>query len=123
MGFSQTSSRNGYSETYLTNKYAYNFVIKGYSATPVNGAIRLNTLTDPDTLEIYMRDTQWFTLIYDLTVYLGKFYHTPFAIGQYILVHNGMSIELGVNGYPKFNEYDMSMGACPPLKDIDGGTW
>jgi len=123
MGYTQNNSKDGYYATFITDKYFYNVVLQGYVGVPVNGAIRINTLENPDTFEIYMRDTGWFTIIYDLTMYQGKFYHAPFLAGDLIGVYNGISLRLGANGRPVYNEYDVSMGACPPEKDIDGGEW
>ena len=122
-GYLQNNSKDGYYATFITDKYLYNVVLQGYSGTPVNGAIRIDTTDTPDTLEIYMRDTGWFTIIYDLSMTLGYFVHYPFSATQAVKVWSGMSSEVGFNGRPMINEYTASAGAYPPPKVLYGGTF
>lgn len=122
-GFMQNNSKDGYYATFITDKYLYNVVLQGYSGTPVNGAIRIDTTDNPDTLEIYMRDTGWFTIIYDLSMTLGYFVHYPFSATQAVKVWSGMSSEVGLNGRPMINEYTASAGAYPAPKVLYGGTF
>lgn len=123
MGYLQNNSKDGYYATFITDKYLYNVILQGYNGTPVNGAIRINTSATPDTLEIYMRDTGWYTIIYDLSMSLGYFVHYPFLATQAVKVWSGMSSEVGLNGRPMINEYNISMGAYPPVKVLYGGEF
>ena len=123
MGYLQNNSKDGYYATFITDKYLYNCVLQGYNGTAVNGAIRINTSASPDTLEIYMRDTGWYTIIYDLSMTLGYFVHYPFSATQAVKVWNGMSVEVGLNGRPMVNEYAVSMGPYPPPRVLYGGTF
>jgi hypothetical protein len=122
MGYLQNNSKDGYYATFITDKYLYNVILQGYNGTPVNGAIRINTEESPDTFEIYMRDTGWFTIIYDLSMTLGYFVHYPFSATQAIKVWSGMTAN-EPNGRPLINEYVTSMGALPAPKIIYGGTF
>lgn len=123
MGYLQNNAKDGYYATFITDKYLYNVVLQGYNGTAVNGAIRINTSATPDTLEIYMRDTGWFTIIYDLSMSLGYFVHYPFSATQAVKVWSGNSNELGLNGRPVIQEYDVSMGAYQPAKVLWGGQF
>lgn len=123
IGLMQNNSKDGYYATFITDKYLYNVILQGYTGTPVNGAIRINTDSNPDTFEIYMRDTGWFTIIYDLSMTLGYFVHYPFSSTQAVKVWSGMSNEVGLNGRPMINEYDISPGPYPPPKVINCGSF
>lgn len=120
MGYEQSSSADGITADYISNKTLHNVAIKGHSATPVNGSFRTDITQDPDTLEVYLRDA-WQTILYDLTYADGDFRHTPIAEDTY--VWRGQSVHNGLNGRPVNNEYKSSMGAYPPPRVISGGTF
>ncbi len=119
IGYLQDSSRSGYHANYITDKTLHNCAIKGNS-TKENGAIRIDVTKDPDTFEIYLRN-KWQTLLYDLTYETGDFRHAPVA--EDIKVWSGMSVNKASNNRPFVNEYKTSMGALPPPRRIDGGSF
>lgn len=121
MGLEADSGQNGYGTDYITDKTLHSVAIKGHPRTPVNGSLRMNIDSTPDTFEVYMRDTGWFTIIYDLTVANGDFRHTP--LSEPIYVWRGDSVSLGTNGRPIVSEYQVSMGSNPPPRVLYGGTF
>jgi hypothetical protein len=104
---------------YVTDKQLSNILIGG-SARDENGSFRVNVANDPDTLEIYLR-SQWNTIIYDLTTTYGDFRHTP--LSEQIYVWRGDSVSIGLSGNPIVSEYQVSMGAYPFNRIIDGGSF
>lgn len=121
MGVEADSGQQGYGTDYITDKTLHNVAIKGHPRTPVNGSLRMNIDSTPDTFEVYMRDTAWFTIIYDLTTSNGDFRHTP--LSESIYIWRGDSVSVGVNGRPIVSEYSVSMGANPPPRVLNGGTF
>lgn len=119
MGYEKNSSRIGYGTDYITDKRLSNVLIGG-NVREENGAIRVDVTQAPDTFEIYLRE-MWNTIIYDLTIADGDFRHTP--IGEQIYVWRGDSVMVGLNGQPVVQEYQVSMGAYPGYRIIDGGTF
>lgn len=119
MGYEQDSARTGYGDDYITDKTLSNVLIGG-SSRDENGSLRVDVANDPDTLEIYLR-AQWNTIIYDLTTQDGDFRHTP--LSEQIYIWRGDSVAVGLNGRPVISEYQVSMGAYPPARIIDGGTF
>lgn len=120
MGYEQSSSIDGVTKEYITNKTLHSIAVKGHPATPVNGSFRTDITQDPDTLEIYLRSA-WQTIIYDLSVDDGDFRHTP--LDTEIYVWRGASVLLGLNGKSIVDEYKVSMGAYPPSRVLNGGTF
>ena len=120
MGVEQNSSTAGYGQDYITNKTLHSVALKGHPADPVNGSVRTDITQDPDTFEIYLREA-WQTIIYDLTTDDGDFRHAP--IGESIYVWRGDSVLLGLNGRSMVSEYSVSMGAYPPPRVVNGGTF
>ena len=120
MGYEQSSSIDGVTAEYITNKNLHNVAVKGHPATPVNGSFRTDITQDPDTLEIYLRDA-WQTIIYDLTVEAGDFRHTP--LSEEVYVWRGASVLLGLNDRPIISEYKVSMGAFPSPRVLNGGQF
>jgi hypothetical protein len=121
MGYVTDSPRQGYHHEYITDKKLYNVVLQGFNGTAENGAIRINVAESPDTLEIYMRDEDWFTLIYDLTTEYGDFRHVP--ISEEIQIWKGDGVTMGLNGNPIVSEYQVDMGCNPTPRIIYGGAF
>lgn len=119
LGYEKNSDRLGYYNDAITDKYLYNTVLQGNARTE-NGAIRINVANTPDTFEIYLRGA-WYTILYDFTTANSDLRHTP--IDQQIYVWRGDSVEVGLNGQPVIQEYQVSMGAYPPYKSISCGTF
>jgi len=119
MGQAPDSSQRGYGKDYVTDKQLSNTLIGGNVRTE-NGAIRVDVTQTPDTFEIYLRD-QWNTIIYDYTTANSDLRHTP--VGQAIYVWRGDSVLLGLNGQPVVQEYSVSMGAYPPYRTLNAGTF
>lgn len=119
MGLEKTSDLRGYANDYITDKSIANCNI-GYNVLTVNGGFRVDSTQDPDKIEIYLEDA-WRVLLYDTIVDYGDLRHTP--IDNQIYVWRGDSVLLGLNGRPTVQEYDVSMGAYPPARIIDGGTF
>lgn len=120
MGYTQDSAISGYGDDYITDKLIANSVI-GSNTRAVNGAIRVNQDPTPDELEIYMRSSGWFDILYDLTYATGEFTHTP--LETLIRVWSGHSVAVGLNGLPIIQEYQGSIGAYPSEPVIDGGSF
>jgi len=119
IGYEKNSDRLGYYDDAITDKYLYNTVLQGNARTE-NGAIRINVENDPNTFEIYLRGA-WYKIIYDFTTDYGDLRHTPIA--EEIYVWRGDSVEVGLNGQPIIQEYQVSMGAYPPYRTISGGQF
>lgn len=121
MGYNQDSAVNGYGLAYVTDKTLSNCAI-GSNADPKNGAIRVDFADDPDSLEVYMRSTGWYTIIYDLTTQYGDFRHTP--LSEQIYVWRGDSVRTDAGGVqPAISEYQGTMGAYQTPRAIDGGSF
>lgn len=121
MGLEADSGQNGYGTDYITDKTLHSVAIKGHPKTPVNGSVRMNIDSTPDTFEVYMRDTAWFTILYDMTTASGDLRHTP--LSEAIYVWRGDSVQVGPNGRNIVQEYSVSMGANPPPRVLYGGTF
>ena len=119
MGVESDSYKSGYGNDFITDKLLANCAI-GSNATTETGAIRVNQSSTPDTFEIYLRDA-WYTIVYDLTTEDGDFRHSP--ISESIYVWRGDSVAVGLNGQPIIQEYQVSMGAYPGYRVINGGTF
>ena len=119
MGYESDSPRTGYHPDWITDKILYNVALGG-SARTTNGGLRIDVSNTPDTLEVYLRE-DWQTIIYDLTTEFGDFRHTPLT--EPIYVWRGDSVTVGLNGRPIVSEYTTSMGAYPPPRAIDGGSF
>jgi len=119
MGYEQSSSSDGITADYITDKTLSNILIGGNTRTE-NGGIKIDTTKDPDTLEIYLRD-QWNTILYDPTVAYGDFRHTP--LSQQIYVWRGDSVSLSLSDRPVIQEYTTSMGAYAPARILSGGSF
>jgi len=119
MGYEKQSAPQGYGLDYITDKKLSN-VLLGGNAREENGAIRVDVTQDPDTFEIYLRGL-WQTILYDLTIENNEFEHTP--ISEVVDVWSGNSNLLGLTGLPVVQQYKTSMGAYPPPRIIDGGTF
>ena len=119
MGYEQSSSSDGITADYITDKTLSNVLIGG-NAREENGAIKVDVTEDPDTLEIYLRD-QWNTLIYDMTTAYGDFRHTP--LSEQIYIWRGDSVLLSLSGRPMIQEYTASMGAYSPARILTGGSF
>ena len=119
MGLEQDSGQNGYGVDYISDKRLANTLIGGNARTE-NGGVRIQVANDPDTLEIYLRGL-WNTVLYDGTYVNGDYRHTP--LNESIYVWRGDSVSVGINGRPIIQEYNVSMGAYPPARTINGGTF
>lgn len=119
MGFNPINSLLGYEADSFTDKIGYNFAIGGSQRT-TNGGLRIDVTQSPDTFEVRLRD-QWNKIIYDFTIELGYFTHTP--LSEAIKVWLGDSVSLGLNGIPIIQQYQVSMGAYPVPTPLSGGTF
>ncbi len=119
MGYEQSSSADGVTAEYITDKLITNSRI-GSNANTSNGGNRIDTTQDPDTFETYLRSARN-SILYDLTTEDGDFRHTP--LSQQIYVWRGDSVVNGLNGRPVVSEYSASMGAYPPPRVINGGSF
>jgi hypothetical protein len=119
MGYEQDSARTGYGDDYITDKRLSNILI-GSNDRNENGGLRVDVTKDPDTFEIYLRG-MWQTIVYDMTTVNGDFRHTP--LNEPIYIWRGDSVLIGLNGRPIIQEYQVSMGAYPPAKILNGGAF
>ena len=113
------TDKMGYYYDAITDKRLSN-VLLGSSARTENGGLRVDVTQDPDTLEVYLRGA-WYTILYDLTTEYGDLRHTPES--EEIHVQSGNSVALGLNGLPIVQDYEVSMGAFPVCRIVDGGTF
>lgn len=121
MGATQNNSKDGYYAAFITDKGLTNCYI-GTNAGTTEGSIWVDNTVTPKKLRIYLNSTSN-TILIDFSTSLGYLIHTPFSTTQPVKVWSGMSSEIGLNGRPMINEYTQSMGAYPPPKVINGGTF
>lgn len=114
-----SNDRAGYTDNYITDKTIYNSAIGGNANTD-EGSIRI---TD-GTYQVYLNGT-WNDIVtgfrfredddggYELE-------HRPIGFDWWIEVMSGNSDELGLNGLPLAQQYQVSMGAYPVHQQIVG---
>lgn len=119
MGSADDSDKLGYSKEYFTDKDMHNVTLKG-NQRPENGAIRVDTSQTPNRFQVYLRD-KWNTYYDDFTIENNDLRHTP--LNEQIYVWRGDSVKVGLNGKSIIQEYQVSMGAYPAPRIIDGGSF
>jgi hypothetical protein len=125
MGILQNSNRQGYGSTYVTDKWLVNCRIGYGTITPAEGALRQNPLTH--VLQIY-QNSSWQTIVANFQFQEEAAYDyalecKPVGLTKWIRLYSGNSTDLGMNGLPIVQGYKVSMGAYPPIPNIDGGTF
>jgi len=113
------TDKAGYYTDAITDKTLSNILLGGNARTE-NGGLRIDVTQDPDTLEVYLRGA-WQSIIYDFTTEYDDLRHTP--LDEQIHVQSGNSVSVGLNGLPIVQDYQVSMGANPPPRIVDGGTF
>lgn len=121
MGIDNENNLLGYGREYITNKSLNNVTIGGKSMT-TNGGFWLDQTVSPSVLYIYADDAVQ-TILKDFSTALGYLVHYPFETDEAVKVWSGMSVEVGLNGRPSINEYDVDMGPYPAPRIINGGTY
>jgi len=121
MGYLQNNSKDGYYAAFITDKALINCTI-GFNASTSNGGLWIDNSVTPNQLKIYMNSGAK-TIMTDFSNTLGYLAHYPFSTTQAVKVWSGNSVEVGLNGRPMIQEYDISMGAYPPAKVLNGGTY
>jgi hypothetical protein len=119
IGFTQDNDKQGYGEDYIQGKKATDFALGDFTDTPYNGALKLDQINSPMTLEIFARGI-WNQIFYDFQMINGDLEHMPETFT--IDVRSGNSNELGLNDVPIVQEYSVDIGAYPYPTVIDGGT-
>lgn len=119
MGVEQNNAKDGYYATFITDKGLFNVYI-GTNPSTNEGGIWFDNTVSPKLLKVYSDGAEK-TVMIDFTNETGELVHEPFAVGEPIRVRNGMSVAIGLNGRPIYNEYAISMGAYPPARGLNGG--
>lgn len=113
------NDRAGYSASYITDKTIYNSAIGG-NANTAEGGIR----TSSGVLQAYLNGT-WNDIVLgfrfreDDNGYY-ELEHRPIGFDWWIEVLSGNSDDLGLNGLPLAQQYQVSMGAYPVHQQIVG---
>lgn len=120
MGVEVNNSKDGNYATFITDKGLYN-VFFGANPSTTEGGVWVDSTITPKGLKIYL-NSQVNTILIDFSTSLGYLVHYPFQTTQPVKVWSGMSNEVGINGRPMINEYDVCMGCMPAAKVISGGS-
>jgi len=120
MGYTQNSSKIGYTSTYITNK-ALNNVTLG--SNPVLTERGLWAISNDGYYGYIGGTTVKFVTGFRFREKDNVFQHQPVINGDWISVYSGNSERVGLNGRPIIQGYSVSMGAYPPKPVIDGGTF
>lgn len=113
------NDRAGYSADYITDKTIYNSAI-GSNANTDEGSVR----TSSGVLQAYLNGV-WadvvtgFRFREDSAGYY-ELEHRPVGFDWWIEIMSGNSDELGLNGLPLMQQYQVSMGAYPVHEQIVG---
>ena len=122
MGIPNENNRLGYGDDYITDKTLSNVQI-GTATNANEGGVWV----DPSTTsprKFYMRlNSVNNTIIIDFSTTAGYLVHYPFSTTQAVKVWSGMSTQVGQNGRPIINEYEVDMGAYPAPRVIYGGAF
>lgn len=118
-------SRIGYGETYVSDKLLANVDIGNAAVTTNASATRIPIRASGGTLQIYV-NSAWQTIVSNFVFLEDSLWgyaleHKPVGFTKYIEVMSGTSLnDLGLNGLPMINHYNVSMGAYP-VPAISGG--
>lgn len=121
IGLHEWNNRLGYGVDYITNKLLANVSI-GSNPSTVEGGIWTDKSASPYTFKIYMNGAAR-TIMVDFSTALGYLVHYPFDSDQAVKVWSGMSVDVGLNGRPIINEYEVDIGAYPAPRILNGGTF
>lgn len=119
-GYEQSSSIDGITADYISDKTLHNVALKGHPGTKQVGSIWTDNTVTPSVLYIRLNGVDN-TIKYDFTTASSELEHTP--LSYLIDVWSGNSNQLGNNGLPLVQEYKTSMGAYPVPLLIDGGSF
>lgn len=113
MGYLQNSNRAGYYPEKISNKDLKNVTIKG-SYREERGSVRT---TKSNEYQIYLGD-EWKTIVTGFRFRENAsggyaLEHKPVGFETWIAVHTGNSVNVGLNGKPMVQAYQVSMGAYP----------
>lgn len=120
-------SRIGYGETWLSDKLIANVDIGSNANTANASATRIPIRAYGSTLQIYVNGA-WQTVVSNFvftedSVWGYSLAHTPVGFTSQIEVMSGTSLHnLGLNGLPIVNHYNVSMGAYPVPAIVGGRT-
>jgi hypothetical protein len=125
------SNRIGYGRDYISDKVISNSAIgMGGSAGVIDGEIRYNRDTgNTGQFERYSTVTAtWRPIVEGLVLTEDEsadhaIQQTPIGFSQSIVVFNGDSVLLGLNGVPIIQGYKASIGAYPVPQHVDGGSF
>ena len=123
IGYEKYSSLDGYSPTYITDKYLHNVVLK-YSATEEEGSVRSNA----GVFQIYLNGV-WNAVVINFVLQEDStegyaLEHKPVSIGgQWYILYSGNSVGLGIDGLPLVQQYVSSMGAYQTPLVIKGRSF
>jgi len=116
------NDRAGYTADYITDKTIYNSAIGGSAAT-TNGGVRVSS----STLQAYLNGT-WNDVVTgfrfrEISANNYALEHKPIGFTLWLEVDSGNSQgDLGLNGLPLVQGYQVSMGAYPPNQLITSRT-
>jgi hypothetical protein len=124
IGYEKHSSLDGYSSTYITNKYLHNVVLK-YSSTAETGSVR----TYNNKFQIYL-NAKWNDIVINFVLqedstegYALEHKPTVPAADQWYLLYSGNSVDGGLDGLPLVQQYTASMGAYQTPLVIKGRSF
>lgn len=122
MGSLQNSPKSGITSDYIVDKRIAHSTI-GSNDNTIQGGIR----TYLGSLQVYLSGA-WATVVtgfifVESTTAGYALEHKPVGFTNYIIIMNGNSEVLGLNGLPITQGYKTSMGAYTPPQTIDGGVF
>jgi hypothetical protein len=127
IGWEQDSSRIGYGTSYVTDKLLATVDIGSNNNVAYASATRIPIRASGSTLQIYVSGA-WQTIVSNFVFRENSTFgytleHAPIGFTTYIEVMSGDSLNnLGLNGLPLIQGYEVSMGAYPVPQIIGGRT-
>lgn len=120
-GSGQYNDKNGYGEWWIDGKRITNLVIGAYNKeNPPEGAVRIRHEVTPKKIEFFLQGV-WQDSLYDIKMITSpetSFVHTP--QNTQIEIRYGDSLKVGLNNNPIISNYQVTPGAYPPRKILNG---
>lgn len=124
IGQEQNSSLDGYSPTYITDKYLHNVVLK-YSVTEEEGSVR----TYDGVFQIYL-NSQWNDIVINFVLqedadeeYALEHKPTVPDAQKWYILYSGNTPDIGIDGLPLVQQYTASMGVYQMPLVIQGRSF
>lgn len=119
-GYEKSSSVDGITADYISDKTLHNVALKGHPGTKQAGSIWFDTTVTPNRFRAY-HDGAEKVIMTDLTMQNDRLQHLP---DEFVIdIMSGNSDQLGANGLPLIQGYGVSVGAYPVPLLIDGGEF